>query len=70
MIEFLFDQQKSPEENIDAFFAYLETIDRELAELLRVNIKDMPLSDAPETERNQMRRSINNKIAAFLDKSA
>ncbi len=68
MADFLFDRQKNPEDNIDSFFDYLESIDKELAELLRENILIMPSSDAPVAERNQARHIVNNKISAFLDK--
>lgn len=70
MSDFIFDKEKSTEENINAFFAHLETIDKELAILLQDNIKDMSFSDLSDTAKNQARRSANYKIAAFLDQTA
>ena len=70
MANFEFDQLKNPDENIKSFFDYLETIDKELAQLLRININEMPSADAPETERTQARRLINQKISNFLDQSS
>jgi hypothetical protein len=68
MADFNFDEKLSTENNIELFHKHLESIDKDMAALLRKNIgKMLPLPDIGTTQRTQVRQSFNKEIAEALD---
>lgn len=67
MNDFLFDENLTPEQNIDSFFQYLSAKDQKMANLLRDNLQTILPLPEPGGERNEKRRIFNTKIAQALD---
>jgi hypothetical protein len=65
MANFKFDEKKSPEENISLFYTHLETIDKDLASLLKDNINILiPLPDG--VNRTSVRQKFNKTISTAI----
>lgn len=66
MADFAFDEKLSPRENITRFLAHLDTVDADMAALLRANIGTMiPLPTG--SDRSNRRVEFNRHIIAALD---
>jgi hypothetical protein len=64
---FNFDLNLSPETNIEKFYDYMATVDKDFAEILR---KELPkLIPVPEgqTQRQSARLAFASEVAKFLD---
>jgi hypothetical protein len=67
MTDFTFDDQKSPDENIEDFFIFLESINAGYAKILKENIQLLTKNNDSSEDRNQTRQIINKNIASYLD---
>jgi len=65
MADFKFDEKISPENNIDLFYAHLETIDKDMASLLKNNINGLiPLPEG--ANRTLARQKFNMAVSTAI----
>jgi len=64
---FAFDSSRSPERNIDSFFAHIAEEDTDLTQLLNSAIAGLLPLPEPGSDRNARRRQANAAVKAGLD---